>query len=400
MRAWSIAIVLTFGIVGVTAPAFACTCKPRTSMEHAERADVIVFGTVEAFDQSPDDENEWDAVISATKVYKGKIKAGKEFTVATPLDTVECGVRFRIGRTFMVYASKRRDGKLLATQCGGTERMRKAPLAPGLESIVAIPPGRGDVEARTERAGYVFLGKVSKVGRGFAGSFHKAEVQVNVTRSFKGAKRGKMTLRINEQACKKKSSSNAFAGLDLEDDSYAEAPVKKGKSYLFFAYDEQPNWITPCHDNIVEVRDASSAIGELESMCAKGACDSMGGGYDEAKKIRMTLRKQIMGYAQSSIASCNKQHGMFGKGGALTELDWDVAVTPKGKVSLANISGRGTYRDGSFYNTALGCLEESMGTWEIEGFAGSPILVKMNFNMVAKGSRPSYKDAVLQILER
>ncbi|MEM1347215.1 MAG: hypothetical protein AAGI01_01575 [Myxococcota bacterium] len=400
MRAWIAASVFTFATLSASSAACSCTCKPRTPLEHAERADVVVFGTVEAFEPSPDAEREWSASVLAAKVYKGKIAAQEKFTVVTPLDTTKCGVHFRVGRTFMVYAAKRGDGKLLVTRCGGTERMREAPLAPGLDSIVAAPPGEGDIKARTERAGYVFVGEVTKVGRGFAGSFHKAEVQVRVTRVFKGAKRGKMALRVNEHACTSGGSGRAFADLDLEVDAQDEAPVKAGDSYLFFAYDEQPHWIAPCHENILELREAAGALVALKSLCAKGACERMRTGFDEAKSMRRTLRKQLTRRAKSSIASCATQHELFGRGKALTELDWDVAVTPEGKLSLANISAIGTYRDAAFLDVALGCLEQSMAKWEVVEFTGSQILVKMNFSMEARGSRPAYKDVVLQILER
>jgi hypothetical protein len=103
-------------------PAHACDCAPLTPSEAAAEASVVFVGTPTQRLGQPD-EGSPDPVtyrFSVERVLKGE--AGPTLSVSTNNSGDACGVDFRIGDRYEVYALDA-DGTPFATRCGGTHRI-------------------------------------------------------------------------------------------------------------------------------------------------------------------------------------------------------------------------------------------------------------------------------------
>lgn len=109
-------------VVMVAAPAQACDCVPLTPAEARSEASVVFVGTPTEQLGHPD-EGSPDPVtylFSVERVLKGE--AGPTLSVSTNNSADACGVDFRIGDRYEVYALDA-DGTPFATRCGGTHRI-------------------------------------------------------------------------------------------------------------------------------------------------------------------------------------------------------------------------------------------------------------------------------------
>ncbi|WP_344651971.1 hypothetical protein [Cryptosporangium japonicum] len=103
-------------------PAQACDCVPLTPAEARSEASTVFVGTATQRVGHPD-EGSPDPVtyrFTVERVLKGE--AGPTLSVRTNNSADACGVDFRIGDRYEVYALDA-DGTPFATRCGGTHRI-------------------------------------------------------------------------------------------------------------------------------------------------------------------------------------------------------------------------------------------------------------------------------------
>lgn len=143
--------LLFAALVALVAPqtCAACSCIVQTFTEAADRADVIVVGTVSG--SAPAGADELGPSIAVTfavsEVYKGSAPA--EVVVRTADNSAACGVAFEEGQSYLVLAASDADG-LRTDLCSGTALAGDV-AAEDLDSLgaaaapAAMPPSEGGV---------------------------------------------------------------------------------------------------------------------------------------------------------------------------------------------------------------------------------------------------------------
>jgi hypothetical protein len=91
------------------APAYACSCRPRTEAEIIEAADVVVAGEVtDVRRRGPSGSGTVIATIDVARIIKGRIH--RQIEVLTRDNSAACGVNFEKGQRVRIAASKLNDG--------------------------------------------------------------------------------------------------------------------------------------------------------------------------------------------------------------------------------------------------------------------------------------------------
>ena len=356
----------------------ACQCPAQTFDDHVKAADVIVYGKVLNFSEVED--NDWRGSVSVLKSYKGILGEGDIVVVRTP-PVGNCGLSLKANRAYMIYASRKKDHVSL-NLCAPTRPLRRAPIAPGITSILPRPVGPGSVAQRLARASDVAVVKVTEAGVSYAGSWHNVKAQGTITTSFRGQKKGKIQIALDERACGKKK-------LNFEDDalkSQGGPKLKKGASYLMFTYGDSPTRVAPCHGNLVEVSQATKALEELKALCKGKVCHTMGAATLQAAALRKALKKQVFTQAKSTLSTCHKKHA---KGGVITDITFDVALLPGGKkASVRELKADGTIEDASVYDAFLQCVvDTTQSSWKLTPIQGDPVRANMVFKLDPKRAR-------------
>jgi hypothetical protein len=162
-------VVITLVAVGWLAPrgASACSCersKPGPGI--ATAADVVFEGTVRrrwldpydrpagGFDGSFSD-GERNVVFAVRRVWRGEL--GPRVTIKTPRRISECGARFVVGASYVVFADRERDGALWAISCGHTARVRDADEMLGLLGDADVPRSGGGCRVAGDAGGWLGL---------------------------------------------------------------------------------------------------------------------------------------------------------------------------------------------------------------------------------------------------
>jgi len=113
-----------------TPPAFACSCASSTPEEALTRSDAVFSGKVIARHdpkagarlRSTADPIVWTFAVD--RVFKGKVATQQK--VISPASDASCGIAFKLGTRYQVYA--RRSGKNLTTfLCSGTRQLLNLP---------------------------------------------------------------------------------------------------------------------------------------------------------------------------------------------------------------------------------------------------------------------------------
>lgn len=358
--------------------ALACQCPTKTIDDHVKDADVIVYGKVLGFNEVED--NDWRGSISVLNSYKGTLTEG-DVLVARTVPLRQCGVTLKANRAYMIYASRKKDHVVL-NACAPTRPLKRAPIGPGITSVLARPTGRGSIAQRMARASNVAVVKITKTGVSYAGSWHNVEVEGAIVSSFRGQRKGTLNVVINERACGKKK-------LNFEDDPFekkGDAKLKKGSSYLMFTYGDSPTRLAPCHDNLIEVSKAQAALATLKALCKGKTCQTAGAATLQAAGLRAALKKEVFGQAKATINTCHKKHA---KGGVITDISFDVALRPGGKnAQVRALKADGTIEDGGVYDAFLGCVVDTTQTaWTLTPIEGDPVRANMTFKLDPKRPR-------------
>lgn len=395
-----IAMAAAWAVLGATGlgVAEACECARAANVDEAtETIPVIFFGRVGSFEASEDDEDQWVATLGVQKVYKGDdLSEGGLVEVGTRAHRKQCGIDFRVGATYLVFADREGD-RLVTSSCHFTERLKRAPMAPNVRSLAPVLPGKGGVKQRARRASKVFTARIEDATSGFAGSWHDVELKVRVTRAYKGTRRGRrLKVRVDERSC---LGERAQAGGLLSDADLRgrEAPFEEGGTYLFYTHGEAPAAVMTCHGNLTEAGAAAGQIAELEELCAGRACEALGASHARAAKLREELREQVEGRSRKAVEVCARQvKGMYGEGGAITELELSVQLRPDGTAQVTNVESRGTISDGSVYDRAVKCVAEQVPGWEISEFPGEPIEATASMKL-EEARRPRFASVEVQM---
>jgi hypothetical protein len=119
-------------VVGWASPCWACSCVMLTPREQAANADVIFTGRVlEAEDPFHHSGPRVQASLSVEQIYKGSVEA--ESVVETLRGgSAACGVGFRAGDRYTVFAFVNERGRLETNLCSGTGRGPIDPAGFGL----------------------------------------------------------------------------------------------------------------------------------------------------------------------------------------------------------------------------------------------------------------------------
>ena len=394
MRVPIASFVLAFASLLVGgAQAWACECKQMTEEAAMADAEVVFHGKIsEAVDS--DDSSTVTVSVDVKRAYKGgkKLEPGASVDVTTSADTKACGVDFYVGRSYMIYASKR-DGELHTTTCAKTRKLRKPPVAPGRTHIGPVLPGPGDPVKRASRATGVFVAEVTAVGKGFSVSHDSIPLSVRVTKPIKGVKkRAKLELVVDEVSCGRKKLS--ISQLDLED---PEPPVEVGQRYLFYTHSEEPYRVATCHDSILHEEDAVEDLDALKAACGGTSCPNLTRGFDAPARLRKEVSAQLVSATKDAIKTCAKTVPMFGKAGDFNELDFHVRVTAADDLSVAHANARGTITDSAPYNDGVDCIVSKVEGWKLAEFAGSRVLVAMRFELAGKGKKPKFVDTSVEL---
>lgn len=350
-----------------SAPAQACKCKLSSVDEVEDHAQAIFFGELELYQEgSPD---QWEASFRVIKPYKG-VKDGEQLVVHNGPGS--CAIPFRSGKNYMVFA-KREGDRYTTDLCMMTDRADKAPIAPGLNSILPVAPGKGSPISRAARAQQVFTAQVTSLGSAYGGNWHNTAVEAKVKTSFKGKAKGKVSFRLDQRSC----DGNKRVIVYNEDGSETPAPVKVGGTYLFFLHSDAPSFAMICHDNIQPLEDAGEAITALKGGCKKGVCGS--DAYDKAHALRVGLEQQAMKLATNSILSCHQKHVTQG---VISDISWDIALKDGDKLIVRNLQTSGTATAQSAYDGMTQCLIDTVSkSWELGPIDGEPVRMNMTFKL-------------------
>ena len=153
---WLSAVALVLGTTGIgvalsAAPACACSCVPPDPEQYAASAEAIFTGVVRGVEQRGGPLTSTAAATVVTTidvdgVHKGDV--AQQVEVATADGEASCGIEFRVGERYRVYADTA-GGQLSGTRapyhaslCGGTVRLNGEPNGVGVTKTAALGPAR------------------------------------------------------------------------------------------------------------------------------------------------------------------------------------------------------------------------------------------------------------------
>ncbi len=119
---------LSLGMVVLASPAvpaWACSCAAGSSQEHADRADIVVIGTVT-------DVSETGIRLAVESVEKGSLGNRAILELRVHSDPNRCGYDFRAGTRYRVHSADGATGL-----CSGNVRLPAAPSALPAAPVVA-----------------------------------------------------------------------------------------------------------------------------------------------------------------------------------------------------------------------------------------------------------------------
>lgn len=161
-------------LVGLSTPAYACSCADLSPARAVEHADAVFTGTVADVRAEEGPGRPRVYTFLADQVYKGR-PAGR-FTVASSADSASCGYAFERGGRYLVFAAAGSAGSMVAgvelssTLCSGNVPVDPGtgPLRPGDEreaghESLAGPVDAGLVKALGTPARPVAAGETSPV---------------------------------------------------------------------------------------------------------------------------------------------------------------------------------------------------------------------------------------------
>lgn len=133
------------GLVGVGAPACACSCVPMTEDEAYNRADAVFAATLVNRDEPGKLFSSADPVelmFAVDAVYKGDVGAAQR--VVTAQSSASCGLEVEVGKRYLVHADST-GGQLEASLCGGTRTLAGTPVVGGTTPVAVdgatVPAG-------------------------------------------------------------------------------------------------------------------------------------------------------------------------------------------------------------------------------------------------------------------
>lgn len=116
------AIVVIVGLVGYANVVNGCTCAPAPLSGHYEKATLVFAGypTVIRLRESSWQNRPLQLLVVEFRVEKWwKGGRGKKVIVETGMGGGDCGSDFRVGRRYVIFAHKTRDGWLSTNICSG-----------------------------------------------------------------------------------------------------------------------------------------------------------------------------------------------------------------------------------------------------------------------------------------
>ncbi|MGQ0626040.1 MAG: hypothetical protein ACT4PP_15510 [Sporichthyaceae bacterium] len=121
-----LAITLT-PVLGAN-PAYACSCISQTDRQALKGADVVFKGKiveriVPAAQQSDPNAGPVVYIFDPVRVYKGVVKVDNQ-RIKTGANSALCGVDIDGVGPYLVFADKKKNGKLTFNLCGGTRRFK------------------------------------------------------------------------------------------------------------------------------------------------------------------------------------------------------------------------------------------------------------------------------------
>ena len=128
MKTLMFSLLLVVSLVCGTDTSFACTCAPaRSAAQELERATAVFSGEVieiRRHRQAADIFAGVEVMFRVERVWKGV--ESRTVSVFTAQSSATCGYSFREGRTYLVYAHGNAEGRLSASICSRTRRLRDA----------------------------------------------------------------------------------------------------------------------------------------------------------------------------------------------------------------------------------------------------------------------------------
>ncbi|MGQ0632010.1 MAG: hypothetical protein ACT4P1_13310 [Sporichthyaceae bacterium] len=118
----ALAITLT-PVLGAN-PAYACSCIAQTDRQALKAADVVFKGKITKRIVPAAQENDPNAgpvvyVFDPIRVYKGVVKVENQ-RIKTGANSAMCGIDINGVGPYLVFADKKKNGKLTFNLCGGT----------------------------------------------------------------------------------------------------------------------------------------------------------------------------------------------------------------------------------------------------------------------------------------
>ncbi len=136
--------MLAAGTLAAPRAAHACTCEPTDPQTRYTTADAVFEGRVRAIARLGDPEvGPARLAVTFEVVQTWKAADAEQVVVTTPSDEAACGVRFEVGRSWLVYAASDATGALSTGSCSGTQTREEAD-----ENVAALGAGVTPVEVQ------------------------------------------------------------------------------------------------------------------------------------------------------------------------------------------------------------------------------------------------------------
>jgi hypothetical protein len=139
-------------------PVCACECVPITPAEAQNEADVVFVGTARHVvgTVDPDSPDPVTYVFALQKMIKGPRHPGRTVRVQTSASSAACGIDFKIGARYAVYAVNS-DGVLFAMICGGSRRLTPGDPGPTPTPALSATPSTRQAETLPPRLAAALL---------------------------------------------------------------------------------------------------------------------------------------------------------------------------------------------------------------------------------------------------
>jgi hypothetical protein len=106
----------------------ACSCLPaKSAAQELEISTAVFSGKVTKIKRHKNAENIFgsvEVIFNVDKAYKGVKK--KTISVFTSSDSASCGFNFKVNQAYLVYAHGNDEGKIQASICSRTKRLKDA----------------------------------------------------------------------------------------------------------------------------------------------------------------------------------------------------------------------------------------------------------------------------------